>query len=135
MSLRLGDHLFRSPNGVVDQSLLAIRPAISFFVEGAVSGRFATLSSNDILVSSYGTGGKQPNAHHMTALDKGRALRTRKGSPAGTPSRGRDRGTAASRAAKMTMFRLVLARAGGESLFLRCKSVVGTLEKFRHSRV
>src|ERR1700722_3930152 len=54
MSLRLGDHLFGSPNAVVDQSLLAIRPAISFFVEGAVGGRFAPLSSNDILITAYG---------------------------------------------------------------------------------
>src|SRR5471030_1890685 len=82
MSLRLGDQLFGSPNAVVDQSLLAIRPAISFFVEGAVSGSFATLSSNDILISAYGTGGKQPNADYTTVLDtRSSKLRTRKGSP------------------------------------------------------
>jgi hypothetical protein len=62
MSFKLGDQLFVSPNAVVDQSLLAIRPAISFFVEGAVDGRFAPLSSNDILIPAYGPGGKQPNA-------------------------------------------------------------------------
>jgi hypothetical protein len=63
MSLRLGDQLFEAPNAVVDQSLLAIRPAISFVVEEAVDGCFAPLSSNDILISAYGTGGKELNAH------------------------------------------------------------------------
>src|ERR1700750_2384506 len=48
ISLRLGDQLFWSPNAVVDQSLLAIRPAISFFVEGGAGGCFAPLSSNNI---------------------------------------------------------------------------------------
>src|ERR1700722_12569059 len=77
MSLRLGDQLFESPNAVVDQSLLAIRPANSFVVQEAVDG----LSSNDILISAYGTGGKQPNARqHTTVLDKRSSnLRTRKG--------------------------------------------------------
>jgi hypothetical protein len=59
MSLRLEDQLFVSPNPVVDQSLLAIRPAISFFVKGAVDGCFAPRSSNNILTTAYGTGGKQ----------------------------------------------------------------------------
>src|ERR1700730_14424318 len=61
MSLRLGDHLFGSPNAVVDQSLLAIRPAISFFVDGAVGGRFASLSSNDILITAYGNWREKAN--------------------------------------------------------------------------
>ena len=59
ISLRLGDQLFVSPNAVFDQSLLAIRPAISFFVEGPVDCCFAPLSSNDILVPAYGTSEKQ----------------------------------------------------------------------------
>ncbi len=58
MSLRLEDQLFVSPNAVVDQSLLAIRPAISFSVKGAIDGCFAR-SSNNILTTAYGTGGKQ----------------------------------------------------------------------------
>src|SRR5450432_1754362 len=79
MSLRLGDQLFVSPKAVVDQSLLAIRPAISFFVEGAVARCFAPLSSNNILITAYGTGGKQPNARqYTTALDtRSSNLRTR----------------------------------------------------------
>ena len=68
MSLRLGDHLLGSPNVVVDQSLLAIRPAISFFVEGAVDGSFAPLSFNDILIAAYGTGGKRPKRYTQTYL-------------------------------------------------------------------
>jgi hypothetical protein len=40
--------------------LLAIRPAISFFVARAVGGCFAPLSSNDILIAAYETGGKGP---------------------------------------------------------------------------
>ena len=59
MSLRLGDQFFSAPNAVVDQSLLAIRPAISFFVKGAVDGCFAPRSSNNILITAYGTGGIQ----------------------------------------------------------------------------
>src|SRR5271155_4011616 len=59
MSLRLGDQFFVSPNAVVDQSLLAIRPAISFFVDAVFDACFAPLSSNAILVATYGTGGKQ----------------------------------------------------------------------------
>jgi len=31
-------------------------------VEGAVARCFAPLSSNNILITAYGTGGKQPNA-------------------------------------------------------------------------
>ena len=59
MRLRLGDQLFVSPNAVFDQSLLAIKPAISFFVEGAGGCCFAPALSNDILMLAYGTGGKQ----------------------------------------------------------------------------
>ena len=60
MSVKLGDQLVLSPNAVADQSLLAIRPAISFFTEGAVGGCFIPMSHNDILITAYGTGGKQP---------------------------------------------------------------------------
>jgi hypothetical protein len=59
MSLRLGDQLFVSPNAVFDQSLLAIRPAISFFVEGAVDCGFAPLSPNDIFNTCTEPAGKQ----------------------------------------------------------------------------
>jgi hypothetical protein len=74
MSLRLGDHLFGSPNAVVDQSLLAIRPAISFFVEGAVGGCLAPPSSNDILIAAYLTGGKRPNDIYNTLNSPSRTL-------------------------------------------------------------
>jgi hypothetical protein len=40
----LGDQSFLSPNAVFDQSLLAIRPAISFFAEGAADGCFALMA-------------------------------------------------------------------------------------------
>ena len=64
MSLRLGDQLFLSPNAVLDQSLPAIRLAISFSVEGVVDCCLAPLSSNDILIPALPTRGKQ----HKRAL-------------------------------------------------------------------
>src|SRR4051812_40954501 len=61
ISLRLGDQLFVSPSAVVDQSLFAIRPAISLLVEGAVDCCLARLSSHDILIPAYGNGRKHAN--------------------------------------------------------------------------
>ena len=72
ISLRLGDHVSWAPNAVVDQSLLAIRPAISFFVERD-GGRLAPLSSSDILVPVFGSGGKQPKPRNHTTVLKSRS--------------------------------------------------------------
>ena len=73
MSLRLGDQFFSAPNAVVDQSLLAIRPAISFFAESVVGGRFTPLSSNDILLTAYGTLGPASRVNIQRYCKEGRA--------------------------------------------------------------
>src|SRR5271166_6531945 len=78
MSLRLGDQLFVSPNAVFDQSLLAIRPAISVFVEGAVDCCSARLSPKDIVnTCTEPARTRQARANIQQYCNQGRQLGTR----------------------------------------------------------